>query len=263
MTIPVYLIIHLLTSPTSTPGLTEDIVSMTGQDLFILPFAVIGAYVVPTIMMALPSPRLVAPASHYNWLSLWQAFPVAQSLYHGIYKRITGPINFKQNASEQMDDLYRSLAALSFVPHSTLLALAATPAHLVPDSVLAFLPGITRKSIENFDLIKAFVPHMPWSSPVATGLGAKVIKAQGLTELVKMFLQWDVYVGGAAILIWSVFVYSVARPEKSLVTSVLPRVLVWTALGGPVGAATMVLWERDVAVRQRASGSKSPAAIEK
>lgn len=251
VTVPVYFIIHLLTSPISGPNPTADVLSVDAQDLFILPFSVFGAFVVPTVMIALPSPGLITPASHYNWLAMWQVFPVAQSVYHGLCRRITAPIHFKQNAHEQMDDLYRLIATLSFVPHTAFLALAATPAHVVPDALLSFLPGLTRKALAQISLTKAFVPCLPWQSPMAVGLGAKVIKVQGLTELVKMFLQWDLYVGGLAVLVWSVFVYSVARPDKALLTSVLPRVVAWTALGGPVGAATMLLWERDASVRQR------------
>lgn len=260
VTIPVYLIIHLLTSPISSPDPTTDAVSVDAQDLFLLPFSVSGAFVVPTIMMALPSPARVAPAAHYTWLALWQVFPAAQSVYHGLFRRATAPIHFRRDAAgEQMDDLYRLLAALSFVPHATLLAVAATPARLVvPHALAAWLPmaGFADKKIfEHISFARAFVPHWPWDSPrvTAAALGARVVRVQGLTALVKMFLQWDLYVGGLAVLVWAVFVYAVARPENKgwVLARVLPRVVVWTALGGPVGAATMLLWERDALLRAR------------
>lgn len=248
VTVPIYLIIHLLTSPTSMPNPTADSLAIDTQDLSVLPLSVVGAFVVPSVLMALPSPARLAPAAHYNWLAIWQVFPVAQTLYHSICRRVVSPSGSQQKAAPrgQTDNLYRTVAALSFVPHTVLLALAATPAHAVPEAVLAILPGITRDTFAQVTLARAFVPTMPWaSSVVPTGVGAGVVAVEGLTELVKLFLQWDVYVGGLAVLVWAVFVYSVATPQRGFLGSVLPRVLVWTAFGGPVGAATMLLWERD------------------
>lgn len=261
VTIPIYLIIHLLTSPVGSPDVSPAALVVDAQDLFILPFSVAGAFIVPAVMMALPTPSTVTPAAHYNALAVWQVFPAAQSVYHGIWRRATAPISFRQHAPRQMDDLYRLVAGLAFVPHAALLAVAATPARLVPRAVTAHVPGLTRRAFEQVTLASAFVPHAPWDPPRAPGLGGArgAVRPEGLAELVKMFLQWDVYVGGLAVLVWAVFVYSVARPGASFLKSTLPRTLFWAALGGPVGAAAMLLWERDAAARQRAE----PAAASK
>lgn len=207
-------------------------------------------------MMALPAPATVSAATHYTWQAIWQIFPVTQSATHRLYKRIIAPLSFKQNFHEQLDDIYRAVALLSFVPQITLLAVAATPADLVPDVVIRYVPGITKEIFQQVDLMKAFVPCLPWQSPVFTALNSKVISAKGLPELVKMFLQWDVYLGGSAVLAWSIFVYSMARPEKAFLSSILPKMAVYTVLGGPVGAATMLLWERDATARQQAAQPK-------
>lgn len=256
VTVPVYLIIHLLTSPISSPGAEPNMLTVETQDLFLLPFSIIVSFIVPTAMMALPSPSMVAPSAHYTWLAIWQIFPVAQSVSHSLYKRITAPINFKQDSHEQIDDLYRFVSLLAFIPQTALLALAVTPAHAVPDMVVSLVPGLTRQSFEQVDLATAFVPYWPWDSPQAV-LSAKTVKAEGLVELVKMFLQWDTYCGGLAILAWSAFVYSVARPEKRFLSSVLPRIIVWTVFGGPVGAAAMLLWERDSSARRQPTETAS------
>lgn len=222
------------------------------QDLFVLPLSITGAFIVPTVMMSLPAPATVSAATHYTWQAMWQIFPVTQSASHRLYKRITAPLSFKHNFHEQLDDIYRAIALVSFVPHTTLLAVAATPAHLVPDAAIRYVPGLTKAAFQQVDLTNAFVPCLPWNSPVFTALSSKVVSAKGLPELVKLFLQWDVYLGGTAVLAWSVFVYSVARPEKTFLSSILPKIAVYTLLGGPVGAATMLLWERDTAARERA-----------
>lgn len=250
VSVPIYLIVHLLTSPVSNIDPSPVDLSIDTQDLFVLPFSITGAFVLPTIMMTLPAPAMVSAASHYTWQAIWQIFPVTQSAAHKLYKRITSPLSFKNNSYEQLDDFYRTIALLSFVPQTALLVVAATPAHLVPDAALRFVPGLTKEVFQHVDLVKAFVPYMPWKSPIYTALSSKVVSPKGLPELVKLFLQWDVYLGGTAILAWTIFVYSVAQPEKSVLSSILPKIAAYTVLGGPVGAATMLLWERDATVRQ-------------
>ncbi|KAJ4405915.1 hypothetical protein N0V82_010227 [Gnomoniopsis sp. IMI 355080] len=263
VSVPIYLIIHLLTSPVADINPSPASFAIDTQDLFVLPLSITGAFIVPTVMMALPAPATVSAASHYTWQAIWQIFPVTQSVTHRLYKRITAPLSFKQTSHEQLDDFYRALALLSFVPQTALLVVAATPAHLVPDAVVRYLPGLTKEVFQHVDLTKAFVPCLPWKSPVYTALNSKVVTAKGLPELVKLFLQWDVYLGGAAVLAWSVFVYSVARPEKPFLSSILPKLAVYTVLGGPVGAATMLLWERDATARQRAAQPKATERVNK
>lgn len=256
VSVPIYLIIHLLTSPVSSVNPSPAAFAIDTQDLFVLPLSITGAFIVPTVMMALPAPATVSAASHYTWQAMWQIFPVTQSATHRLYKRITAPLSFKLNFHEQLDDFYRATALLSFVPQTTLLAVAATPAHLVPDAVIRYVPGLTKEVFQHVNLANAFVPCLPWHSPVYTALSSRVISAKGLPELVTLFLQWDVYLGGTALLAWSIFVYSVARPEKPFWSSILPKIAAYTVLGGPVGAATMLLWERDAAARQQAAQPK-------
>lgn len=252
---PIYLIIHLLTSPVSSPNAPPSAFAIPTQDLYVLPLSVTGAFIVPTVMMSLPAPSKIPVAAHYTWQAIWQIFPITQSVSHSLYKRLTAPLAFKPNFHAQLDDTYRALALLCFVPQTALLAVAATPAHLVPAALLSLnITGLTRELFAEITLARAFVPHLPWASPVVTGPVSK-ITAAGLPELVKMFLQWDIYLGGTAVLVWAAFVYSVARPERSFVFGTFPKMVVYTLLGGPVGAATMLLWSRDVAARQRTAQS--------
>lgn len=256
VSVPIYLIIHLLTSPVSNDNPAAAALAIDAQDLFVFPLSVTGAFVVPTVLMCLPAPAMLSAASHYTWQAIWQIFPVTQSATHKLYKRITAPLSFKHNFHEQLDDIYRATALLSFVPQTALLVVAATPAALVPDVVIRYVPGLSKELFQSIDLANAFVPYLPWNSPVYTSLSSKVVSAKGLPELVKLFLQWDVYLGGTSLLVWSVFVYSVARPDKRFLSSTLPKIAVYTVLGGPVGAATMLLWERDVLARQQAAPAK-------
>ncbi len=80
---PVYLIVHLLTSPIAlTPtAATLDAVVADAADIDLITVCIILTLVVPSILMALPSPGIVSVVSHYNWIAFWQGFP----LWHGVF----------------------------------------------------------------------------------------------------------------------------------------------------------------------------------
>lgn len=262
VTVPIYLIIHLLTSPVSNVNPSPAALAFDTQDLYLLPASVTMAYIVPTWNMSRPVSATLTAAAHYSWQALWQVFPVAQTMYHSTAKRLTAPLRFQPDFYPQLDDIYRAVALASFGPQTALLAVAATPAHLVPDALVKHVPGLTRDLFRQITLTNAFVPCLPWASPAVvttttTSVGGGVVAADGLPQLVQNFLQWDVYLGGAAVLAWAVFVHAAARPGTSVWGGTLPRAAVYTVLGGPVGAATMLLWDRDAAARKQSGPPRS------
>lgn len=64
VSVPIYLIIHLFTSPMSSPGVTQDALTVDTQDLFLLPFSITGSFAIPSIMMFLPSPAVISATAH-------------------------------------------------------------------------------------------------------------------------------------------------------------------------------------------------------
>ncbi|KAF3768093.1 hypothetical protein M406DRAFT_350904 [Cryphonectria parasitica EP155] len=261
--VPIWLIIHVLTSPLSQSTPSANALAIDVQDLYILPKVVFSAFVLPGFLMFLPSPDYVSATAHYNWQAVWQVFPVAQSIYHWFYKRTTALIDFKSSkAPEQLNEIYRFVLILSFVPQTALLVLAATPAHLVPHAVESFIPGITQGIVSQIDITKAFIPDLPWDLPIVHGAeGVDAVSVSVLVKQVKMFLQWDIYCGGLALLTWSAFVYSAALPGKAFLSTTLPKALWATVFGGPVGAATLLLWDRDTAVRERSTVAKPVVTV--
>ncbi|ROV88132.1 hypothetical protein VMCG_10420 [Cytospora schulzeri] len=250
ITVPIYLIAHLLTSPISTAEVSLQNISVDTSDSATLPLSTTLSFVIPSVMMYLPAPANVSTSMHYTWQAIWQIFPVMQSIYHRILKAILPGPGPGSNSSTHLVGVYRYILFMSIVPQIILLTVAMTPPFLVP--------GVLKPIFEDVDLASAFVPYWPWNSPTADELAdtgaalaeATVVTAEGKAELVKLFLQWDVYCGGIAILAWAAFVYSVARPDMRFLGAggIMPKAAVWTVLGGPVGAAAMLLLERDWAV---------------
>jgi hypothetical protein len=114
-------------------------------------------------------------------------------------------------------------------------------------------------------IIDVFVPYFPLRS----------YQVSTLAEGVHTFLLWDLYIGEAAFLLWALFLYRNATTERSIVDTkgslpvykeilvgsksedmtlwkkVLGTMTMWTLISGPMGALTILLWERDTIVRQK------------
>ncbi|EFX00224.1 hypothetical protein CMQ_7226 [Grosmannia clavigera kw1407] len=249
VTVPLYLVLHILTSPiTAASSLPADIVAsniaVDPFDSAALPLCNVLAYVVPGIMMLLPSPGLVHPLAHYAWNSGWQVFPATQSLFHRLLRLTLLPSRNTSTILRQKttpDSTYLYVLFVSLLSQMALIAVAVTPARAVPNALAPVFADVS--------LASAFVPSWPSNSPVIDTTAA-TIAPHGLAEAVKLFLQWDVYCGGTAVLVWAIFVRGQTQAKLSI-ASVLPKVAFWTACGGPPAAAAILLWERD---REAAAG---------
>lgn len=199
------------------------------------------------MLMALPSPSVLSAGAHYAWLAIWQLFPIVDTLYHWLgyelFSHIT-PLGDKSNNSPAVARglvvrAQRFILYLCFIPRTIAMTAALTPAALVPQ--------VLRPVFEQLTLGSLFVPYWPWNSPSASDPASPA----GKPELAQLFLQWDVLCGGLAILTWAGFAYLAALPDKGLLRNVLPKVLLYGAVGGPVAVATMLVVERDAAVLER------------
>jgi len=74
------------------------------------------------------------------------------------------------------------------------------------------------------------------------------IKITSIGEGALWFLQWDLFTGGAALLVWAatlhINAYAAHKKESKLMSTLLKATLV-TMLAGPCGAALVLMCERD------------------
>lgn len=247
VTYPLYLLIHLLTSPCSSSNPRAEDLAVDPSDSEPLLHHTVISLIVPTVLMSLPSPSVLNAAAHYKCLALWQVFPITDTIYHSVMKVfLSGPTEHASSDSARalLASTHRVILYMCLVPRTIAMAVALTPAALAPEPLKAVFEQLTLKSV--------FVPYLPWDSPMA-GDPASIT---GKPELAKLFLQWDVGTAGFALLVWAAFVYLAALPGKSLLRDVVPKVLTYGVIGGPVAAATILVMERDAAILGRAGRDK-------
>lgn len=237
ITVPLYLLVQLYTSPISNPEVGPSFVAVAADpvDLLLLPFCSIIAFVVPAIMMWYPG----LPAySHYGWDFTWQIFPVREYAVALVCKFILKRV-LKTHAGGQhyLKNSRKAYDYVLFVACGVqLLALAACvlPASAVPGKLA---PWVAASSVP-----RVFSPAWPWNSP-RVGPSA-LINGHGLADLSRLFLQWDVLTGNTALMLWALHMHRRAVPGASL-ASRLRLLGTWLPLGGPVAAAAALLRERD------------------
>jgi hypothetical protein len=216
------------------------------------------AFVVPTVGMALPAHTFVSAETHYNWIAIWQFFPLLYSLFQWTFSRIFSTLGLfspsaKHFARSPINTavVYRAALFITISTHLALLAVAVTPSSAIP----AGWPTLST-IFDQVTINSAIIPPSLYCPPT---VDPKVIPADALAPLSHFFLIWDVYCGSLALLLWAVYLRRVAAgtADGFSWTSLLVKVVGSTAVGGPITAAAVLLWERDeLLVRRDGTGVK-------
>ncbi|KAI9646146.1 hypothetical protein NHQ30_005586 [Ciborinia camelliae] len=279
VTVPLYLFIHLLTSPVAKPfpgTYANSVLLISPIDLKILPLSIILAYIVPSILMGLDVPSIVSGYTHQKLIALWQPFPIwtiliqwtLRSLFQFIGSK-TASKGSKQPLAPQgasylnnAKHVYRFLLAFCILTHLPILLISLIPASAISDILPKLAPYA---SLNFFDI---YIPYFPF--PLSH-------RVSNLASGSHTFLQWDLATGSTALLLWAILLYRNATTEKAIVDpntslpsyqiremlagegnkasalrrKLLVKIGVWTLLAGPIGAVIVLLWERDEIVRQK------------
>jgi hypothetical protein len=285
VTTPLWLFTHLLTSPVSNPfpgTHANSVLLVSSLDLKILPIAITLSYLLPSILMALPSPEYFTIETHQMLLALWQAFPLLTVTIHRVLHSITNrlskyffptdprrrlPTPLGTSYLHNAKHVYRFVLTICIATHLPILLLSLFPAFLLP-SLSPLSPHSSSPFLTVFSQTPSSVFIPPWPFPNAA--------IASLEDGVQTFLQWDIYIGSLAFILWAMLLYRNATMEKAIVdpNTSLPKyrellagekkmdrgeerewrklcfkVVVWGLLAGPVGVVGRLLWERDSIVR--------------
>lgn len=286
ITAPLWLFAHLLTSPVSKSfprTHAKSVLLVSSLDLKVLPIAITLSYLVPSILMALPS-EYVTIGTHQRLLALWQVFPLLTVIIHRLiyffvdhlsnYFFLVDPNNhppiplgtsYLHNAKHT----YRFVLALCITTHLPILFLTLFPAFFLrspsPLDPLSESPLLTLVSqTPSTVFIPKSLPHFGSTNTTYLASG------------VQNFLQWDIYIGSTAFILWAMLLYRNATTEKAIAdpNRNLPmygellvgetrrdkvedrewrklwvKVVWWGILAGPVGVVGRLLWERDSIVK--------------
>jgi len=242
VTIPLYLALHLLTSPVAKSR-ANSVLLVPSLDLKILPLSITLGYIIPSLLMVLPSHSIVSAESHQQFIAFWQAFPLWTAVIHSTARYIM---------TKSDDSAKRPLASLgtSYLDGAKsvyLFTMVFCTVTFIPVLLITLLPASVFESAFNSSPIFSatfdgvFVPYYPILSHKVPDLAGGVLT----------FLQWDLYVGSTAVVLWTVLLYRNASIGKTSIASIVWKVFTWTLVSGPMGAVTMLLWERDSIVGQK------------
>lgn len=257
-TIPLYLALHLLTSPVAKlkngdgEGARRSLFVYL-WDLALLPMAVTLTFIVPAIFMSMPRLFDQEAATHYKWIAVWQPFPVATIfalgfLHYGCYYALgsLAPVN---EENEPTTHGHGYMVAVRGV-YEFALALCGTT-HL-PIVLLTLMPAAGREFLghafpyyapvfRSLSFSKAFVPY-PWYD--APSVDPSTYRSGDLAVLAQHFLHYDFYVGMLPVLLWSMYLHQRTVKNPSL-DKMLRKAGFWFLVGGPAAATIVLNWDRD------------------
>ncbi|KAI9055105.1 hypothetical protein LZ554_000070 [Drepanopeziza brunnea f. sp. 'monogermtubi'] len=282
VTVPVWLFLHLLTSPVARPFPSNSIHANSGLlidpwDLLVLPYSVAISFLLPTILMALHYPSVVSTRTHQQLIAFWQPFPlwtvIAHFFLRGTARWLSGIFHStrtKQDTSRPTEapgasylsnakHVYRFVLFICISTHVPTFLLALLPAGAVPAS----MPSLAALASHSFASV--YVPYFPVPS----------YRVSSLAEGVHTFLAWDLHIGSTALLCWAILLHRNATTERAnedpnvslpiyrdlllgeriedglAWRKLIAKVAIWTLLGGPIAAVAVLLWERDAIVRRK------------
>ncbi|KAI0408783.1 hypothetical protein F4802DRAFT_549097 [Xylaria palmicola] len=262
-TIPLYLALHLATSPVAKlkngdgDG-TRRSLFVYLWDLALLPMAVTLTFIVPGIFMSMPRLFHQEAATHYNWIALWQPFPVwtvlaLGFLHYGCYYAL-GSLSPVDEENEPTTPGHGYMVAVRGVYE---FALALCGASHLPIVLATLMPEAGRELLSHMfpyyapvfrslSFAKVFVPRLWYDAP---SVDPATYQSGDLGILAQHFLHYDFYVGTLPLVIWSMYLYlrTVKNPS---VGKMLRRAGFWFVIGGPAAAALILNWDRDAVTEE-------------
>lgn len=270
---------HLLTSPVAKPfpgTYANSVLLISPLDLKILPLSITLTYIVPTFLMGLDAPSKVSGPAHQQLIAFWQPFPIWTVIIQWTLRstfQFIGSKVFSKDPKQPLTPLgtsylsnakhvYRFILTFCVLTHLPVLLVALIPASVISDTLPKLAPYA---SLNFFDI---YVPYFPF--PLSQ-------RVSNLASGAHTFLQWDLATGSTALLLWAILLHRNATAEKSIVDpntslpsyqiremlagkgnrvgaskrKLLVKIGMWMLVAGPIGAVTVLLWERDEIVRQK------------
>ncbi|KAI0476786.1 hypothetical protein F4859DRAFT_480196 [Xylaria cf. heliscus] len=262
-TVPLYLAVHLLTSPVARlRGGDGDGARRTLfvylWDLALLPMAVTLTFIVPGIFMSMPRLFDQTAATHYKWIALWQPFPVwtvlaLGFLHYGCYYALgsLSPVDEENEPTTPgrgymvaVRGVYEFALALCGTTHLPALALTLMP--VAGREFLSHAFPYYAPVFRSLSFAGTFVPAAWYDPPT---VDPATYRSGDLGVLAQHFLHYDFYVGTFPVLLWSMYLYQRTVKDASL-ARMLRRAGFGFLIGGPAGAALILNWDRDAVTEE-------------
>lgn len=237
---PLYLFVHLSTSPTTT-STDPRLFLIKTVDIASIVISLILSYILPSILAALPTPSVLSYNQKQIVLAIWQMFPVwAELLYQGtslLLRRILSQdkavtVTDKRNAPWMggLRSFYIFLASIAGLTHIATVTLMAS------SKWFPHLFAIEYKGVFNPSTV---------FRPVAVSTS---IKMPSIVSGTSLLLRYDEIISSLAIVVWAVFLFTQAMSQKKKFETTYVFIfdfITLTALLGPLGYAVICIWARD------------------
>ena len=251
---PLWLILHIFTSPIATlsplsPAAASSDLLIDLGDLAVLPLIVALTYFAPAVPMMFSGS--FSARTHYLAMALWQPFGLWHSILQPILRRAARLLGGEHTAGPktylvQVKSVYGFVVLLSVATQVTVLQLALAPSQL-RESLALTVPTLGALAGPSVSFASVFVPAGLLAPPT---VDPATIASGDLAPLATFFLQYDMYFGCGALLLWALYLHRTAVPRISSLKTAA-KVAWWFLLGGFAAAAATLLWERDSIIDEK------------
>ncbi|KAH9477175.1 Epoxide hydrolase ascI [Psilocybe cubensis] len=239
---PVYNLVHVLgarysedPTPMTITGTTDAIGSIPG--------AVVVGYILPSVIMCIPSPQYLSHDTHQALVFAWQLFPLWIWAAHTFITQLT-PRSTWSNPIKALRNTYTFALLVACLSHLSIVALVLA---------LIYGPADVQKHLRD-TLPPSFLPSNP---ALVFTLFKPFGKAQ-VSELavgVLSLLQYDTVFAGFSALLWATHLLCSRRKNNDVLNVVLGGGIL-ILLFGPCGAALATVWKRDEEVFAEAARAR-------
>ena len=248
--IPLYLFIHLSTSPTVSSN-DPNHFHIDLPNLLSIPFSIAIGYILPTVLAALPSPSVISFDLKQAFMAIWQMFPLSFQLLQLAIPYLLASFYPPSLSRNSLIPKRQGLGALRVV-YIFMLTMAAST-HLATLTLLftsRFFPALFAiPFIGIFKPASVFWPVTMSVSHQVSSIGSGAM----------LMIQYDEIIGSVAVVLWALFLLTTAfhrsskeRGANAATAWVLAFDFVTlTALVGPLGYAVIAMWGRDELVFAR------------
>ena len=245
-TMPVLFALYFWTSPTIAPSRDSTLLPDAIEAISILP-ALVGGFLVPSILAALPAPSIVSHDLQQILVSAWQVFPLWVGILQQVFRWMLPVIlpasmqriRARPRIALRTVYIFALFFIILFRASSLGLSFVAT---LFP---MMFAPGYASK----MSVSQVFLPA---TASLANPPGS-------VAAACLLLLQYDQLVGSNLVLAWAfIMLVSAGRKHEALPSWPVLSVAVaslWAVLG-PGGCAVTLMWARDEMVLSQTSTKK-------
>lgn len=238
---PLYLILHLSTSPIARSPSAADI-NVDMSSLISIPISIAMGYILPAVLLALPAPSVLTFDQKQIFMAVWQVFPVwvdvlqlgtpflVSMVSNTQKKSATSPTKASSGYIRAVRCVYLFALILAGFTHISAMTLALT-SELFPGLFAAKYVGV-------FNPSNVFFPSTISMTTQMSSIGRGAL----------LLLQYDGLVGSASLVLWAsaLFVRAYGRRRSfDRWLSFAAMIILLTALVGPVGCVVALLWARD------------------